>query len=381
MRKVFILGMLLTLTACAYVDPSYTDQTVFYQDSPVRKSSLQVSIHPKGKQFRPLSAYFHPFVIQQQSSDYHHLSNAFAQIFHNVWMEERLFPIMEFQPGTPYRGLNEAISRARHRGADLLILGSVPYFYAGHTLDDTAITIKMDVYSTQSGQLVWTMMQSARIEARLPDDYIYFRHEYRMPEGAFNKTIRAIAKDMAVPLKGWLPDPEAEYSFARNAREVESNLAAPPETMTTDAPEKKPMSMEEDLDADKKSKKEMDSDETERPKVTGVNLDVQFDLNKDTVQQKSTPLLDALGEALNSDELKGKNVIIGGHTDATGDDMYNLKLSKRRAETVKAYLVNKWGIAPDTIEAVGYGKSRPINEGKTREERTLNRRVEIRLAE
>lgn len=377
MKKAIILGLLLTLSACAYVDPSITDQFKVYQDSPVRKSALQVSVHPKGKQYRPLTAYFHPFVIQQHNSDYQHLSTAFAQIFHGAWLEERLFSIMELQPGTPYEGLNIALEQARRRGADLLILGFVPYFYAGHTVDDTAITIQINIYSAGNGNLIWTMMQSGRIEDKLPDDYIYFRHEYRLSEGPFNKIIRELAKDMAIPLKAWLPDPDTDYQFANNTRDVEANLTQPREMMADDSGK----GMEKNLPADGSGASVGNDDTEQRPMVNGVNLNVEFDFDKDTIRQKSYTLLDALGEALNSDELKGKNIIIGGHTDGKGDEKYNLALSKRRAESVKKYLVNKWGIAPDLIEAVGYGKSRPITAGTTPEEQQKNRRVEIRLAQ
>jgi len=377
MKKVFIFSLLLTLTACAYVDPSITDQTRVYYDSPVRRSTLQVSVHPRGKQYRPLTAYFHPFVIQQPNSDSQHLSNSFAAIFHGAWAEERLFPIMEFQPGTRYLGLNSALERARRRGADLLILGVVPYFYAGHTVDDTAITIQINIYSAGNGNLLWTMMQSGRIEDKLPDDYIYFRHEYRLSEGPFNKIIRTIAKDMAIPLKNWLPDPDTDFQFASNVQDMKANLAGPSMAATGIGETK---AMERELPADTVDGKRTDGDLV-RSQVKGVNLDIQFAFDKATINQKSYHLLDALGEALNTNDLKGKNIIIGGHTDARGDDAYNLALSKKRVEAVKAYLVNKWGVAPDLIEAVGYGKSRPLNEGKTPEDQQKNRRVEIRLVE
>ncbi len=348
-------------------------------------------MHPKGKQYRPLTAYFHPFVIQQHNSDYLHLSNAFAQIFHGAWMEERLFPIMELQQGVKYEGLNIALERARRRGADLLILGSVPYFYAGHTIDDTAITIKIDIYSAGNGNLLWTMMQSGRIEDKLPDDYIYFRHEYRLSEGPFNKIIRTLAKDMAIPLKAWLPDPDTDYQFADNAAGVTTNLVSGQGITNEEAREDGGnLPPEEGANGMNNSGKQDDAmfdggtnSETNayRPQVNGVNLKIEFDTAKDTIRPHSLVLLDALGEALNSEELKGKNIIIGGHTDAMGSDEYNLKLSKHRAESVKKYLINKWGVAPDTLEAVGYGKSRPISEGTTNEEEQKNRRVEIRLAQ
>lgn len=382
MKKVLFLAVLLTLSACAYVDPSITDQTKVYSDAPVRKSTLQVAVHPRARQFRPLTAYFHPFVIQQHNSDYAHLSTAFAEIFRNAWMEEELFPVMEFQPGTRYEGLETALATARRRGADLLLLGKVPYFYAGNTVDDSAITIRMEIYAAGTGDLLWSMVQSARIEDRLPDDYIYFRHEFRMPQGALDKIIRAIAKDMAIPLKSWLPSPEAAYRFANNAGEVTAALSpAPTPTAAPGATAAPEQNLPPEGTARNGAAASADGAAVVRPDVKGVNLDIRFDFDKTTIRPDSLHLVDAVGEALQSPELKGRRIIIAGHTDDRGDDAYNLALSKRRADAVKAYLVEKWHVAPERIETAGYGKSRPLSTGTTDADRQRNRRVEIRLAE
>ena len=376
MKKALIIILLLMLPACGHVDMSISDQIVVKKDSPVRKSSLQVAVHPRGKQFRPLTAYFHPFVIQQQSTDYRHLSTAFAEIFHAAWMEDRLFPVMELDRGKPYRGLESALKKARSRGADLMVIGYVPYFYAGHTLDDNAITIQVDIYAAASGTLLWSMKQSGRIEEKQPQDWIYFRQEYRMTTGPFSAIIRGMAKDMAIPLKAWLPAPDTEFNFAKTPDAMESNL-----TGETPAPERiqQPDMKKEDSEG---YTGDIDPDEeAKRPQVNGVNLDVHFDFDKNTIKQESYALLDALGEALSSPELKGKQIIIAGHTDTKGTDVYNLALSKKRANSIKAYLVNKWGIEPSTLEAVGYGKSRPLTSGMSAEDQQKNRRVEIRLAE
>ena len=375
MKKAILLAALFTLAACAYVDPSLTDQTKIYTDTPVRKSSLQVAVHPRNKQFRPLTAYFHPFYVQQKSSDYEHVSRAISEIFHNAWMEERLFTVQEYQPGTLYEGLNKALDTARRRGADLLILGMVPYFYDGNTLDDTAITIRINIYNAGNGDLLWSMVQSGRIEDRFPDDYIYFRHEFRLPQGPFNKIVRSIAKDMAVPLKAWLPDPDARYDFADNKQGMTAALTPAPDAPP--AGEAAPMEVElpkEDTGKDAQAA-------TLRPDVKGVNLDIHFDFDKATIRPESHATLDALGQSLNSPELKGRKVIIAGHTDTRGDEKYNLALSQKRADAVKTYLVDKWHVAPELIETVGYGKSRPISTGTTAADQQRNRRVEVRLAE
>ena len=85
------------------------------------------------------------------------------------------------------------------------------------------------------------------------------------------------------------------------------------------------------------------------------------------------------------DDLAGKlkgvalEVIIAvGHTDAVGADRYNQKLSVRRAEAVKAYLVSK-GIEANRVYTEGKGEKQPVADNRTREGRAKNRRVEIEV--
>ena len=72
------------------------------------------------------------------------------------------------------------------------------------------------------------------------------------------------------------------------------------------------------------------------------------------------------------------SVVIEGHTDSSGDAVFNQQLSEKRAEAVKAELVAN-GADPDKITTVGYGESKPIADNGTREGRAKNRRVEIRV--
>ncbi len=71
-------------------------------------------------------------------------------------------------------------------------------------------------------------------------------------------------------------------------------------------------------------------------------------------------------------------VIIDGHTDDTGDPDYNMSLSKMRADSVKAALVEK-GVAEGRIKTEGYGATRPIRPNDSEENRALNRRVELKF--
>ena len=69
---------------------------------------------------------------------------------------------------------------------------------------------------------------------------------------------------------------------------------------------------------------------------------------------------------------------ISGHTDDTGDDNNNQILSEERAKACYQYIVSQ-GISPDRLSYAGYGETRPVADNKTRQGRTLNRRVEFEI--
>jgi OOP family OmpA-OmpF porin len=104
--------------------------------------------------------------------------------------------------------------------------------------------------------------------------------------------------------------------------------------------------------------------------------DVFFDFDKAVLKPEGKAKLDDLVSKLKGIALE---VIIAiGHTDSIGSEAYNLKLSVRRAEAVKAYLVSK-GIEPNRIYTEGKGKAQPIADNRTAEGRAKNRRVEIEV--
>lgn len=107
-----------------------------------------------------------------------------------------------------------------------------------------------------------------------------------------------------------------------------------------------------------------------------LNADTFFDFDKSTIKPEGRQVLDQVVQQAGSINLE--TLIATGHTDSIGTDAYNLKLSQRRANAVKAYLVQK-GMDPNRIYVEGKGESQPIASNKTREGRAKNRRVEIEI--
>lgn len=109
-------------------------------------------------------------------------------------------------------------------------------------------------------------------------------------------------------------------------------------------------------------------------KITKIASAIYFETNKDKLKAVSLPQLDALVDILQKYE--GANLSIEGHTDSQGDDGYNMTLSQKRCESVKAYLMSK-GIFESRLTAQGFGETKPIGDNKTAEGRAKNRRVEL----
>ena len=104
--------------------------------------------------------------------------------------------------------------------------------------------------------------------------------------------------------------------------------------------------------------------------------DVLFDFDKSNIKSEAGAILDRLVAFMN--ENKDKRVALSGHTDSIGTPAYNQKLSERRVNSVKDYVVKK-GVNSGRISGQGFGESKPIADNKTKEGRAKNRRVEIKV--
>ena len=104
--------------------------------------------------------------------------------------------------------------------------------------------------------------------------------------------------------------------------------------------------------------------------------DAFFDFNKSVIKPEGKAKLDDLISKIQGINLEV--IIAVGHTDSVGSDAYNQKLSIRRSEAVKAYLVSK-GIEKNRVYTEGKGEKQPVADNKTAEGRAKNRRVEIEV--
>ena len=120
--------------------------------------------------------------------------------------------------------------------------------------------------------------------------------------------------------------------------------------------------------------------ETVQPKAAPAKtcapmaINVQFDTNKADIKAKYHDEIKKLADFLK--EFPKASGVIEGHTDSVGSKESNIKLSQRRADSVRGYLIKNFGIVPERLGAKGFGPTRPIADNKTSEGKQKNRRIE-----
>jgi OmpA-OmpF porin, OOP family len=110
-----------------------------------------------------------------------------------------------------------------------------------------------------------------------------------------------------------------------------------------------------------------------KEKVT-ISLNVEFDTNKAIVKDKYYDEIKRVADFMK--EFPDTTCEIGGHTDNIASAVYNQKLSEKRANSVRQYIIDKFGIDGSRLTATGYGLTKPIASNDTAEGRQKNRRVE-----
>jgi outer membrane protein OmpA-like peptidoglycan-associated protein len=134
------------------------------------------------------------------------------------------------------------------------------------------------------------------------------------------------------------------------------------------------------MDKQEQELRQIEGVEVTRPSEGQIDVrltnDILFDHNSASLRGASRSTLDDLGD--NFRQYPDNRLIVEGHTDSTGTDAYNQKLSEQRASSVADYLIDR-GVSASKITVYGFGEARPKAGNDTAEGRQLNRRVEIHI--
>jgi outer membrane protein OmpA-like peptidoglycan-associated protein len=124
-----------------------------------------------------------------------------------------------------------------------------------------------------------------------------------------------------------------------------------------------------------KARRDLEVQETKDRLDMLVKGDVLFDTGESTIRPEAVPTLKQV--ALILAEFPTGKIIVTGYADSTGSADFNLALSRKRAEAVKTYLLDKSGVSSERVIARGFGEESPVASNMHASGRQLNRRVEI----
>lgn len=169
-----------------------------------RPWSPKVYLRPKDHPDRELTALFFPFRMSQSMQDPIHYGREVGRVFWEAWLQEKVFPVMEFYERRPWPGGDAAVAQGRAKGADLVIGGQVTHLIAGGDLGDSQVALRLEIYDVHSGALVWSMSHAGEIKNRGMQDYILFRKRSAMPNDPIYAITFALAMDMSDPVLKWM---------------------------------------------------------------------------------------------------------------------------------------------------------------------------------
>lgn len=134
------------------------------------------------------------------------------------------------------------------------------------------------------------------------------------------------------------------------------------------------------MDQQEKELRQIEGVDVSRPSEGEIEVrltsDILFDLDSADLRATSRSTLRDL--ANNFEKYPDNTILVEGHTDSSGTDSYNQKLSERRAANVADFLIDN-GVSSSKITVYGFGESQPKSTNETAEGRQLNRRVEIHI--
>lgn len=193
----------------------------------------------------------------------------------------------------------------------------------------------------------------------------------------------SVKDENGAPLKAMVSFPEISHAREVNTNEqgrIRVRLPVGNYAVAVKAEDKKPETLRFDIREGQESFGEFVlKQKTARLEEEAIVISkkIQFATGKAVVRDASKEVLEEVAWII-KDHAEIKMVEIQGHTDSRGNPKFNLKLSQKRAQAVRDYLISL-GVEATRLKAVGYGKEKPIASNRTREGRAANRRVEFKI--
>lgn len=196
-------ALLLLLAACA-IRPEITEPPTLYVDEWVHRAwTPQATVQPAGRPMTPQKALFFPLANRLRMDNAQHVAQELSRVFWGRWLALRVFDSLPFAENEPWKSPAAAVARARAAGADLAVGGEITYLLFGGSAGTSTVSLRLDIYDTASGEMLWSMAHAGTMAAETASDYILFTKKNRLPTEPTATIMAALAEDLGKPVKLW----------------------------------------------------------------------------------------------------------------------------------------------------------------------------------
>ena len=185
------------------VDASLAGERVIYWDEWVRKGEPQIFVSPDRAAENPPTAVFMPLRLTQKMEHANSVSYNLSRIVWQTWLQHGALPVIEFAEGAPPYRSDLALAYGRARKANLVIGGTINHFNDGGTVGDSSVSLSLEIYDVNSGNMFWSFGQAALMQVGKVNDYLLFATKSRMPTDPAAACLTAAAGDLARMVRAW----------------------------------------------------------------------------------------------------------------------------------------------------------------------------------
>ena len=211
MKRIVFLLFAVLLSGCSTmraIDEQASlelgSQAILFRDQWARRDPPQVYVRPKDAVGAAPTVLFVPFRVTQPITNPEMIGYSQARVVWQTWLAMQLFPAMEFASDlSPYRR-DRALALARSKGADIVVGGFVTYFFAGGSTSNSQIALQVEIHDVHSGELIWSMAQSALMPAASTKDFLLFATKTRLPSDPMYALAKTMAEDMGLVIRSSL---------------------------------------------------------------------------------------------------------------------------------------------------------------------------------
>jgi len=222
LKPCVCLLVLSLLAACApaKMEIDVSDGPIIQVEELVERSwQPQIYVQPEDSPQRPLTAIIYPFRMRQAMKNPVHYGREVARVFWEVWLKQRVFSVFEFGESNPWQGGDISVSAARAKGADLAVGGEVTHMISGGDFGNSQLSVRIEIYDTSSGALIWSISHAGLLVNRGTQDWIIFTKKSRLPNDPLFAIGYSLALDISKALNKWMEPIKEEMEREKECRD------------------------------------------------------------------------------------------------------------------------------------------------------------------